>query len=232
MKKLVAAIFSFFVFAVSPTLAYAATLSLSPATGQINKGCQISLDILLDTTGSKTNGTDVILSYDPTVLSVAQSDITNGTLYTDYPGTTVDPTAGKVSISGITTVSDTFSGKGTFATVKFKVSSTASAPSTAVKFDFDSTNTTKSTDSNVVEQGSANDVLSGVTDGNYTIGTGTCTQGIGAVGASSLPISNPVASATALPTSLPTAGLLDNTILVASLGTFLVILGIAGIALL
>jgi hypothetical protein len=173
----------------------------------------------------------VILSYDPTVLSIAQTDITNGKIYADYPGNSVDSAAGKISVSGIASVSEAYSGKGTFASLKFKVSSTAAAGATTLKFDFNPANKTNTTDSNVVERGTIADVLSSVTDGNYTVGTGSCAQGIGAP-AATLPVSNPVASSASLPTRLPEAGLLDNTVVVTSVGMLLVILGVVGIAFL
>lgn len=232
MKKIVALTAALFFFLLSPASALAATLSMTPSSGQMNKGCDVTVTIELDTQGSQTDGTDVILTYDPTVLSIQQTDITKGKIYADYPGNSVDSTTGKISVSGIASVSEAYTGKGTFATLKFKVNSAAAAASTNVSFDFDPNNKTKTTDSNVVERGTIADVLSSVTNGAYTVGSGSCAQGIGAPGASTLPLSTPVASVAALPTStLPEAGLLDNTILVASVGTLLVILGIAGIAL-
>ena len=43
-----------------------------------------------------------------------------------------------------------------------------------VRFDFDPANPQKTTDSNVVEHSTISEILSSVTNGNYTIGTGTC----------------------------------------------------------
>lgn len=233
LKKITALIVAGFFFALSPAYAYAATLSLAPSSGQMNKGCDVTVTIELDTQGAQTDGTDVILTYNPAVLTIQQSDITNGKVYADYPGNSVDAATGKVSISGIAQVAEAFSGKGTFATLKFKVNPAANGTAT-LKFDFDPNNKSKTTDSNVVERGTIADVLTSVTDGSYTIGSGSCAQGIGAPGSgtTTLPVSNPIASGGSLPTSLPESGILDNTILVASVGTLLVILGIAGIAFL
>ncbi len=231
IKKLASFITAFGFFLASPVYAYAATLSVAPASGQMNKGCDVTVTVELDTAGAQTDGTDVILSYDPTVLSIAQTDITNGKIYADYPGNSVDSAAGKISVSGIASVSEAYTGKGTFASLKFKVSSTAAAGATTLKFDYNPANKTNTTDSNVVERGTIADVLSSVTDGNYTVGTGSCAQGIGAP-AATLPVSNPVASSASLPTRLPEAGLLDNTVVVTSVGMLLVILGVVGIAFL
>jgi hypothetical protein len=63
------------------------------------------------------------------------------------------------------------------ATVSFQVKSDAAPGPMAIRFDFDSSNKDKTTDSNVVERGTVKELLTQVTDGNYTIGSGTgCTS--------------------------------------------------------
>lgn len=235
-KKITAFIIALFFFALSPAYAFAASLSIAPSSGQMNKGCDVTVTLELDTQGAQTDGTDAILIYDPSKLTIQQSDITPGKIYNDYPGISVDAASGKISVSGLAQVSEAYSGKGTMATLKFKVAAAAANGPTEIKIDFDPNNKTNSMDSNVVERGTVSDVLSSVIDGNYTIGTGSCAGGIGATGsgtgAPALPISNPVASGGSLPSSLPEAGILDNTVVVASVGMLLVVLGIAGIAFL
>lgn len=226
-----------------PALAQAATIALSPSGGQANKGCTFSVNIELDTTGTATDGTDVILFYEPTKLSATVTSIENGKIYSDYPGNSVDSAGGKISISGISSVSSPFNGKGTFAKVKFQVLDTGTANSTSLKFDFDPNDKTKTTDTNVVERGTIADVLTQVTDGDYSIGTGNCasqaqaSQGlVSPPPVSKLPVGGPIGSGsdsgTFKPTSLPPSGLLDSTIGIAALGGVLVILGIIGLALL
>lgn len=241
-----------------PSLASAATLTFNPSTGVLNKGCQVTVKIDLDTQGVQTDGTDVIVLYTPAQLSLTTSNITNGTIYPEYPGNSVDPT-GKISISGISSVSSPFSGTGTFATLKFTVASTATANSPInLSFDFDPNNKTKTTDTNVVERGTIADVLNSVTNGTYTVGTGPCSSGITASpspivgsgsgangltgGTSTLPGSGGVGS-TGTPSAqypvyqpplneLPKAGFLDNTVALTAVGVVLVILGVAGLAML
>ncbi|EKD90563.1 MAG: hypothetical protein ACD_30C00112G0004 [uncultured bacterium] len=223
----------------SPALAQAATLSLNPSAGTFNRGCVLGVNIELDTQGGQTDGTDVILIFDPTKLSVKTSDITNGKIYQDYPGNSVDAQSGKLSISGISSVSEPFTGKGTFATVQFHVLENAPTGATLIRFDFDPNDKTKTTDTNVVERGTIADLLSSVTDGNYTVGTGSCvSQGQGAAG-TTIGGQGQVGtvSATPLPTKvplkeLPQGGIFDNTIIIAAIGTVLTIIGIAGLAML
>lgn len=234
-KNILIVLTSLFVLAF-PSLSFAATLSLQPVNGTFNRGCILGVDIMLDTENKQTDGTDVILVYDASKLVVTTADVINGKIYQDYPGNSVDSQAGKLSISGISSVSEPFSGKGLFATVHFKVLDNSPTGATQIKFDFDANNKAKTTDTNVVERTTIADLLTSVTDGNYVIGTGSCTATSTALkpqGAVGTP------SATALPTKapvvvkeLPQGGIFDNTILVAALGAILTIIGVAGLALL
>lgn len=222
-----------------PATALAATLSLSPASGTFNKGCNVTIKVELDTTGTNTDGTDVILTYDVGKFTVTPSSITNGTIYADYPGNSVDSSSGKISISGISSVSSPFNGKGTFATLNLKVNDSAQG-ATTLKFDFDPNDKTKTTDSNVVERGTIADVLSSVTDGSYTIGSGSgCTSSDssaqGGLSGSGSTSSSSAQGAPGLKTLSPggnSPGLSDTTNILVIAGTILTVLGILGLALL
>ncbi len=256
MKKILGMVGIIGALVVSPVSAQAASLTFNPASGSLNKGCEVTIKVELDTQGVQTDGTDVIVIYTPAQLSISTSGITNGTIYPEYPGNSVDSAGGKISISGISSVSSPFTGTGTFATLKFKVADTATAGTPInLKFDFDPNNKTKTTDTNVVERGTIADVLSAVTDGAYTVGTGSCASGIQA---SPSPVSRSTGSgvngqgqyladgslvgsqSAQYPVVRPTlgqvvggdAGILDNTLVIASVGIILVILGVAGLAML
>lgn len=148
-----------------------ATLSLAPASTTFNKGCDFSLDINLDTGGHSTDGTDVILKYDPSLVNVLSID--KGTIYPNYPGSTYDNDSGKVLISGVSSVSTPVTGSGKFATLHLKVSPEATVSATNINFDFDSEDPYKTTDTNVVERGTVNDVLRKVVNGTVNIGNGS-----------------------------------------------------------
>lgn len=161
----------------SPSLALAATLSLFPSSGTFNKGCSFFLDVVLDTQGVQTDGTDAILMYDPSRFSINTSAITPKTnIYPDFPGNNVDEVGGKITISGLASVNTPFSGKGTLATLQFTVKDTAPTGLTQVNFDFDPNNKAKTTDSNVVERTTIVDTLNSVVNGSYVVGTGQCAQ--------------------------------------------------------
>lgn len=219
------------VILTQPALAVAATLSLNPASGTFNKGCNFALNIDLDTTGTQTDGTDAILLYDQSRFTA--TTIQNGTIYSDYPGSNIDSANGKITISGLASVSSAFSGKGTLATVNFKVIDAAAAGATQITFDFDPNNKTKTTDSNVVERGTVVDVLSAVTNGSYTIGAGSCVAQAspGPQGATG------TATSSATPKNLDDAvggktGSETLTFTIAIVGSILTILGILGLAIL
>ncbi len=226
------------IFLMSPSIAWAATLALSPSTGSANRGCIMPVQIILDTKGANTDGTDAILIYDPTRFSVTTSSIVSGTIYPDFPGNTVDsPRPGTVTVSGLASVSSPFNGQGILATVNFKVLDNAPAGATSIKFDFDPADKTKTTDSNVVERGTIADVLNSVTDGNYTVGTGTCTS-VGTIPKGGPTDSSSSATPTAtiapkpLPSALPQGGIEGPTFVLVISGVLLTILGVAGLALL
>ncbi len=228
---------------------YAASLTLNPATGTITKGCNVSIKIDLDTENKETDGTDVILDYDPAILSATTNTVTNGTIYQDYPGNAVDATNKKISISGISSVSSPFNGKGTFATINFTVSPSAQdGANTTLKFEFDPSNLNNTTDTNVVERGTIQDVLNKVVDGSYTVGSGGCTAGSGVSAGTG---GNTVTARTQGSTDSSSSGsltkgcltidqcnggkspgLFDNTFMLLGAGGAFVILGILGLALL
>lgn len=151
-----------------PANAFAATLSIEPSVGSYNIGCTFTLNIKLNTDGAQSDGVDVILLYDPTRM--VASSVTKGTLFAEYPGTNIDPT-GKISILALASVNTSFSGEGTFAIVTFTIPPGTPQGMTQVTFDYAPG---KTTDSNVVERGTTNDILSNVVNGAYTIATGPC----------------------------------------------------------
>lgn len=228
---------------ILPSSALAASLSLSPSSGTLNKGCPVTLDINLDTGGSDTDGTDAILFYDNTRFSATSIDTELPIkIYSDYPGSNIDEASGKITVSGLASVSSGFNGKGTLAKINLTVKEAAPTGATQIKFDY--TSGGKTTDSNVVQRGTVADILTSVTNGNYTIGTGNCAA----------PSPSPVVirtggqgQATGFTTSTPaaqvqvktldqavggTTGATELTFTLAIVGSALTILGILGLALL
>src|SRR3989338_3612863 len=90
------------IFAVSK--AQAATLILSPSSGTITIGQNISVDIMLDSQGAAIDGVDInSLRYNRTILEVQDADssaegiqITYGTLLSQTLANVVDATNGTI----------------------------------------------------------------------------------------------------------------------------------------
>lgn len=163
---------------VVPAFASAATLSLSPSSGTQAAGSTFEVKILLNTENATTSGTDAYIRFDPNVLQVVDANsssegvqILPGSLYSQTSYNVTDNSAGKISFSGSKSGgSPGYSGSGTLATITFQALKEASA--TEVTFDFTSGSTT---DSNVIDQSSSDDVLSSVANASYVIGAASST---------------------------------------------------------
>lgn len=234
MKKITVPLLaiSFWLLAL-PGSVLASTLSLSPSSGTFNQACPFSINVVVDTQGIQSDGTDAIIMYDASRF-LAQT-ITSGTIYPDYPGNNIDAAVGKITISGLASVSTPFTGTGTLATINFKVLNTAPAGASQITFDFDPNNKAKTTDSNVVQRETVVDTLNSVVNGSYIIGTGVC-------GGATLPRVLPPTGGPSTPSatpyyappkqSLPDGGTPELTSLMVIVGGVLTVLGILGFALL
>ncbi len=234
MKKITVPLLaiSFWLLAL-PGSVLASTLSLSPSSGTYNQGCPFSINIVVDTQGIQSDGTDAIIMYDASRFT-AQT-ITSGIVYPDYPGNNIDAAAGKITISGLASVSTPFTGTGTLATINFKVLDTAPAGANQITFDFTATDKAKTTDSNVVQRETVADTLNSVVNGSYIVGTGVC-------GTTTPPRVLPPTGGPSTPSAtlyvppvkqaLPDGGTPELTSLMVILGGVLTVLGILGFALL
>jgi hypothetical protein len=252
LKQTATAIFALLIalfFSSSKVLAAEATLVVNPNTSTVNRGCTFSIGIDLNTGGVQTDGTDAILKYDPTRFTA--TNIVNGSIYPDYPGNSIDNTGGKINVSGLASPDTPFSSSGTLATVNFTVLQTAPLGASQITFDFDPNNKAKTTDSNVVERGTIVDVLGSVTNGTFTVGTGTCTTvGPGASTSPTTPGGTTTTGATGtkfgtIPvggkgglegtpstiTQLPQSAITGPTLILSIVGGALTVLGIIGLAL-
>ncbi len=169
IKKITTIIFFFSALFFTALSAQAATLSLSPSSGNYSVGQTFSVDILLDTKGTAIDGVDIVyLNYDRNYLEIVDDNvsqsgiqITPGALMPMTLANTVNATNGKITFSQITAGGNTFTSSGaqSLATIHFKV---LKAANTQVYFDFVVNGTA---DTNVASIGK--DVLTTVTNGNY-----------------------------------------------------------------
>lgn len=137
-----------------------ATLSLETAKKDLKVGETTDVNITLSTGGRKTDGTDVILTFDPNILEVVPATSSGsvkppvkvGKVYSDYPLNSLE-SPGRIVLSGITGFSESFSGTGVVGTITFKAKKIGT---TEIKIEKEAGSTT---DSNVVESVSTRDIL-------------------------------------------------------------------------
>ncbi len=137
------------------------TLSMSPSTGSYRVGQSFPITIQGDSGGLGLNGTDMVIHYDPLVLSV--NSITPGTI---FPNTSVhanDPSIGEIHISSNST-SQPIVVSGTLATIQFTV---IGSGQTNVTFDYNSSSNARS---DMSQSGNTGQVLGSVFNATFTVG--------------------------------------------------------------
>jgi len=153
-----------------------ATFSLTPASGNQYINHEFDVQILMSTGTYTVDSSDVFLSYDKSVLHAVS--VIKGSAFSEY---TLTPTGsginevgtfGKIEITGTITpgVSSGVSGNNlVIATVRFIPISQAS--STDIKFIFDGIGSRN--DSNIVQLGTGNDVLTSVNNATFMVRSGS-----------------------------------------------------------
>lgn len=138
-------------------------LLISPTTN-FKVGDRIPVEINVFTGGHNASGVDLVLHYDPKFLGITPANFNRGNIYNDYPLVDVDDKNGVIRISGIASTSKSgFNGAGDLGVMNFTAKVTGK---TAVTVDFKKGVTT---DSNVVDAQTNEDILGQVTNLNITI---------------------------------------------------------------
>jgi hypothetical protein len=120
------------------------------------------MKVYINSAGANIVGADAIINYNTSKITI--QSITQGSIFSTYPLKTYF--GGVLKISGLTLNGDSpFNGsQGLFATIHFRANTTGTANFT---FTYTSGQTT---DSNVTGEGTAGDLLNGITNAVYTIG--------------------------------------------------------------
>lgn len=122
---------------------------------QIKIGDKILVQARLATGGNPVVGADLILRFDPKVLSLAKDDLKVGKVFTSYPAASVDEKAGLVLISGV--AEESFNGIGIMAELNFVAKASGR---TKISLDYKKGETK---DSNIVDS-KGQDILEKVKD--------------------------------------------------------------------
>jgi len=107
-------------FPIFLILATSAKLSFSQPPAIVYVGDEFKLDIYVSSGNRQTTGTDVVIAYDPKILSLTK--ISPGTSYPNYPLNLqdIDNFHGRARISGTINQDSPVIAKGVFAKVFFK----------------------------------------------------------------------------------------------------------------
>lgn len=126
----------------------------------IKVGDIVSVDVRVSTGGHSTEGTDLVLKFDPKAVEILSGKIVPGKIYGEYPMKSVDPKLGQIRISGIAGLVNktSFNGIGVFATLNFKA---VKPGKTTLSVDF---TPKKTSDSNIIDSQTTQDILEGVTN--------------------------------------------------------------------
>lgn len=133
------------------------TVSLSTPQTQLKVGEKKTVSINLSS-DKKTDGTDLVITYDPKLLSVetvgqSRQPVIAGTIYSDYPLNSLDAKLGRIAVSGITDTANGVLAEGLFGSIVI----VGKAPGlTTISFEFSPGSTV---DSNVTQSGTGKDVL-------------------------------------------------------------------------
>lgn len=153
----------------------AARFELSPASTGFITGCDSAVSINIDTEGASSDAANVLVHYDPTKVeivdanpSVAGVQIRNGNAYEAYADNIVLPASGLIRLTGFSFL-NRLSGEATFGTIIFRGRAGAADAAFTIEYTAGAT-----TDSNVAEFLTSDDLLTGVGNGVYTFRGGSC----------------------------------------------------------
>lgn len=161
--------------------AFASRFFLDPVSDQFRSGCEVAVNIKMDTAGQAASAADAIIKYNPSEIEIVDQDfglsgiqIRKGNLFDVYPGNIVKSGEGKIYLTGFNIFSQ-YQGSGTYGAVVFK--SRPGVTSTQLSFDFVSGSTI---DSNIADKDSK-DTLTSVSGGTYTfVPASFCNEDTGA----------------------------------------------------
>ena len=179
------------------------SISLSPSSGTITVGQNLTVSILANSAGQEVTGVDIRYLHYNTSDFELQGQVQKGSLFSNY-STASDTTAGTISISG--TISGGEAQKavsGVLATMTFKA---LKVSTTQLTFDYDPANPTKTTDTNMVRDdgaGNIGDILEQVTGGTYTLQAAVAAPAPTAT-PTPTPVSAPAPPGGRMPTPTPT----------------------------
>lgn len=177
LKNYFVSIAIFFLLAiVLKTNLSAATYSISPASGNFSIGCTSSIDIIINATAESTNAAEIEITYDPSKINIIDQNpsasgiqIMQGDAFNAYLINNVNTGTGKINLAAANFFSNLTSQK-LFAKIIFTPLPGATTSSFITTF----TGVGNTTDSNIADSSTNNDILTAVTNGSFSYSVGAC----------------------------------------------------------
>ncbi|MFZ6022335.1 MAG: Ig-like domain-containing protein [Patescibacteria group bacterium] len=167
-----------FFFVPEKVFAASAEFSISPASATLIRGCTQQARVMIQVDAATTNAADIIINYDTSKIEIIDAmpsipgiQILSGDAFESYAGNIVNTSTGEIKLVGYSS-SGTTTGSATFATILFK--SLPLAPNGGFTFLFTGANPYNSLDSNIADATTSFDLLSGVSNSNYSFVNGSC----------------------------------------------------------
>jgi hypothetical protein len=151
-------VFLVFLTQAKGILAAGVSLSFSPASGSVIAGDTFDIEVVLETGGAKTDGVDLLISYDDLKLETKNAVL--GDLYDNKINVDVSQ-PGKIVLQAVSDAGSSFAGTGTLAVISFRAVAGGLAP---VSFEMEAGSYL---DCNVNYEGK--DILTSVSNGAYTV---------------------------------------------------------------
>jgi len=161
-----------------PNFVYAAKFHLSPSSRQFLESCDSAVTIFIDTESQASDAANILINYNPADIEIIDADnsqpgiqIYKGNTYNNFVDNIVFPSQGLIRLTGFS-FGEAYNSQGTpgiFGSVLFQ--GRPGVSSTDISIDYIPNSTT---DSNIAEFGTSDDLLTGVTNGSYTFGVGPC----------------------------------------------------------
>lgn len=152
----------------------AASFSFSPSNGVFKTECVQSVDIIINAEGQSTNAAEATIFFNPGQVTVVDSlpdtpgiQVNPGGAFYGYFINEADNSTGVIRLVGAS-IDYNLTSSARFATIEF----ISSAPSTSFSIEFSGAGVT--TDSNIADSQSGNDILTSVGSGSYIFETGFC----------------------------------------------------------
>ncbi len=167
-KKLASLGLFVLIFSTGISTADAARFYFSPASQEFSTGCEVAVNIMLDTEGDSVSAADALIYFDSTEIEIVDQNtgasgiqIREGDVFNVYAGNIVNMGEEKIYLTAFNLLS-TFNGSGNYGAIVLRGKPGVS--SATLTFDYTLGNTV---DSNVADV-SSNDVLDSVGNGSYT----------------------------------------------------------------